>query len=384
MSRTTIPPKVVLRLWLRAGGRCEFQGCNQVLWRDDLTQREINNAYIAHIIADSPNGPRGDPQLSPKLAKEFSNLILLCPAHHTLVDDHPADYPVDLLHEYKRNHEERVEHLTSLDESLKTHLLFFKDNIGERRPAIAYAQALKAVLPRYPAKAEHGTIEINLADGAFRDHRSDYFNLKQVEISQLVALRLRQRSDIDGIDHLSIFALASIPLLIHFGCEVGEITPSDVYQCHRDTDSWEWQPVIEQESRYIIKEPEESNAEETKMVVLNISLSGVIQPDEIAKVMKEPYITYVVTVLNPNRDYLKSREQLDLFAAEMRALLRRIREIHGADCEVHLFAAVPASVAVKLGQLLLPKADPLLHVYEYNQQYGGFRYALTVPRRNYG
>src|SRR5713101_6271878 len=206
MSRTKIPPKIVLQLWVRAGGRCEFPGCNEVLWRDGLTFAEINNAYVAHIIADSPDGPRGDPQLSPKLVKDFSNLMLLCPTHHKLIDDHPDTYLVTLLQEYKRMHEERIEHLTGLDESLKTYLLFFKDNIGERRPAIIYTQAHKAVLPRYPAEAEHGTIEINLAHGAFRDHDSAYFDAKQVEISQLVELRLRQRSDIDGVGHLSIFA----------------------------------------------------------------------------------------------------------------------------------------------------------------------------------
>ncbi|MCD4689799.1 MAG: SAVED domain-containing protein, partial [Desulfuromonadaceae bacterium] len=51
---------------------------------------------------------------------------------------------------------------------------------------------------------------------------------------------------------------------------------------------------------------------------------------------------------------------------------------HGARAEIHLFPAIPASVAVKLGKLLLPKVDPPIHVYEYHQQQGGFNYALTV------
>jgi SMODS-associated and fused to various effectors sensor domain len=58
--------------------------------------------------------------------------------------------------------------------------------------------------------------------------------------------------------------------------------------------------------------------------------------------------------------------QLDGFADAMRDLLCRIREVHGADCEIHLFPAIPAAVAVKLGQLLLPKADPPIHIYDHN------------------
>jgi len=36
-------------------------------------------------------------------------------------------------------------------------------------------------------------------------------------------------------------------------------------------------------------------------------------------------------------------------------------------------------VAVRLGQILLPKSDPTMYVYDH--QGSGFRYALTIPRR---
>jgi hypothetical protein len=196
-----------------------------------------------------------------------------------------------------------------------------------------------------------------------------------------VDARLRQRTIDEAIAHLSIFALASIPLLIHLGYEIGEAIPSEIYQGHRDTQSWAWQSPSGQDPRYIIDAPEDLNACDTKAVVLNLSLSGVIQPQEIDRVMTAPYSTYTVTIPKPHRDYLKSREQLKVFAAELRVLLRQIREVHGTDCEIHLFSAIPAAVALKLGQLLLPKVDPPIHIYDYHQLNGGFSYALTVPRR---
>ncbi|MEL6578599.1 MAG: hypothetical protein AAFQ14_02515 [Cyanobacteria bacterium J06621_12] len=81
MSNTSIPVKVKLKLWTKSAGRCQFRGCNELLYRDNLTHAEMNKAYIAHIVADSPGGVRGDEKLSPKLAKEFSNLMLLCDTH---------------------------------------------------------------------------------------------------------------------------------------------------------------------------------------------------------------------------------------------------------------------------------------------------------------
>ncbi len=74
MSRTTLSVKTRLLVWVRAGGRCEYPGCNKLLLRDDLTATEMNRSYFAHIVADSPDGPRGDPVLSPLLKDDPSNV----------------------------------------------------------------------------------------------------------------------------------------------------------------------------------------------------------------------------------------------------------------------------------------------------------------------
>jgi SMODS-associated and fused to various effectors sensor domain len=376
MSKTTIPPKVKLKLWLKSGGRCQFCGCNELLYRDNLTKTYMNRSYIAHIVADSPGGTRGDAILSPQLAKEFSNLMLLCDPHHRLIDDKSQVdiYTVDLLKMYKREHEERIEYLTGIDKSQKSHILIFKDNIGYRQPKIDYEDARHSILPRYPAQSN--LIELDLTTSSFKDDEKEYFKNRQKEISRFINTHIRQRTQASQIGHLSIFALAPIPSLVHFGYEIGELIPSDVYQHHRDTKSWKWS-AIEHNFQYIVEEPELSETS-CKSVVLNLSLSGTIQPDEIDRVMVKPYQTYKVTISEPNRDYLKSEDQLDLFKAEIRVLLRKIREVHGGDCEIHLFAATPAPVAVSFGQVILPKSDPLIHVYEHNSQNGGFRHALQL------
>lgn len=376
MSRTSIPQDVKLKLWLKSGGRCQFCGCNEILYRDELTQSQMNKAYIAHIVADSPDGPRGDKILSPQLAKEFSNLMLLCDPHHRLIDDKSKvdTYTVDLLMTYKREHEERIEYLTGIDKSQKSHILIFKDNIGARQPKTDHDDLRYSILPRYPAEANF--IELDLTNSLSKDNENEYFNNIKQEISRFVNTYIRQRSQSSKIGHLSIFPLASIPSLVHFGCEIGELIPSDIYQHHRDTMSWRWQ-TIEEDFQYIV---EETNLSEinSKSVVINLSLSGIIQPNEVEQAMIVPYHTYKITIPQPDRDYLKSKEQLDLFKVKIRALLQKIREVHGGDCEIHLFAAIPASVAVSFGQIILPKSDPLIHVYEHNRESCGFRYALQL------
>ena len=81
-----IPTHIKYLLWGKSTGRCQYFGCNKKLYTDPLTNEEYNIAYHAHIIADSPEGPRGDIELSEEYCADISNLMLLCDAHHRLVD----------------------------------------------------------------------------------------------------------------------------------------------------------------------------------------------------------------------------------------------------------------------------------------------------------
>jgi hypothetical protein len=69
--RKAIPKKVENIVWARAAGRCQYAGCNKLLVGDQISgAANANTAYIGHIVADSPEGPRGDPVRSPKLAHD--------------------------------------------------------------------------------------------------------------------------------------------------------------------------------------------------------------------------------------------------------------------------------------------------------------------------
>ena len=64
MSVSYIPAKVKYALWAQSAGRCEYEGCNKILWQDLVTKAKYSTAYIAHIIADKEGGPRGHKVLS--------------------------------------------------------------------------------------------------------------------------------------------------------------------------------------------------------------------------------------------------------------------------------------------------------------------------------
>jgi hypothetical protein len=96
-------------LWGRAASRCAFNSCRIELAQiSEAAGHAVVIGEEAHIVAQSPDGPRGDSPLTPQQRDEYSNLILMCPSHHTLIDKAPHDYSVQRLRTMKLNHERWV------------------------------------------------------------------------------------------------------------------------------------------------------------------------------------------------------------------------------------------------------------------------------------
>lgn len=93
-------------LWGRAAGICSNPSC-----RTDLTAiLQESNSYnigeMAHIIARSKDGPRGEKGGG---SDKYSNLILLCPTCHRHIDKSPeGTFTVEQLQRWKSDHEHAI------------------------------------------------------------------------------------------------------------------------------------------------------------------------------------------------------------------------------------------------------------------------------------
>lgn len=84
------------KLFSRSAGQCNI--CKRNVIEDDVVIGEM-----AHIIAKSPKGPRGN-ENTPR-NDTYDNLILLCSIDHKKVDSRPSDYPEHWLRDIKSRHE---------------------------------------------------------------------------------------------------------------------------------------------------------------------------------------------------------------------------------------------------------------------------------------
>jgi hypothetical protein len=373
MSVTSVRSDVRTRLWGKAGGRCQYDGCNRPLWLDTLTKAEFNTSYIAHIIADEPFGPRGDAVLSKKLKSDISNLMLLCDEHHRLVDraDVPG-HPVDRLVAMKELHEARIELVTALGPEKRSHVVLYGANIGQHNAPLSMAKAAEAILPdRYPAESR--PIELGMVNSAMKDRDEEYWRVESRQLRSLVEQQVKPRLAHGDVHHLSVLALAPQPLLVLLGYLLSDIPAAEVYQLHREPPNWKWQGDPEGFNYQIITPGQQSGTP-----ALVFSLSATINDDRIHSLLPNAVI-WKVTVPNPNNDFLKGRGQAKEFRAVLRSLLDRIKAEHGEQSTIHIFPAMPVALAVDFGRIIMPKADLKLKLYDQNQALGGFTPALEIP-----
>lgn len=106
-----------IMVWGRSAYRCSFKTCRKLLEISDGIDLEPSLVgEIAHIVAEKPDGPRGESELSIPERNSYSNLMLVCFEHHKLIDDNPAKYSCDDLVEMKTAHETWVSNsLGSID-----------------------------------------------------------------------------------------------------------------------------------------------------------------------------------------------------------------------------------------------------------------------------
>lgn len=373
MSVTRIPEKVKILLWGKSAGRCQYEGCNEPLWLDTITQAEFNAAYIAHIVADSPDGPRGDVALSCQLEADLTNLMLMCDKHHRLIDKEDiAGHPAERLRGMKTAHERRIEIVSGIAADKNSHVLFYGANIGANNSPLSFPEAKRAMVPeRYPSDLH--PLSLGLKNSSFEDRSGKYWTIEAEHLGNMVTQLVRPRLKAGEIAHLSIFAIAPQPLLILLGSLLSDIPAAEVYQRHREPPSWEWEDGPDN-FLFDVVEPEEVAGPP----VVIFSLSASVTDERVFTTMGKEVTIWHVTISIPHNDFLKSRQQARSFRQQMRGMMDRIKFRHGEKEIVHVFPAMPVCLAVEFGRILMPKADLPLRIYDENKILGGFIHALDI------
>ncbi len=380
--RAAISHDTTLRLWVRAGGRCEYRGCNAYLLEDSLTAYTLNLADRAHIVgaSDTRRSPRGSGPLAHVDRGSTANLMLLCTDHHRLIDTLIVEHTIEGLRKMKREHEERIRLLTDLQEDSSTVVVRAIGGIRDAPVGVPREAVLAAVhgdgrFPRFSLAVAGEDLEIDLRQLPDEGDPSFWAMGERIIVSQTARIREARQP----IHHLSVFALMRIPLLIALGFHLDDKIPMTIYPRRRDGAGdgvWGFDP----EGRQVEFEVTElANAPGASRVAVAISVTAPIGTDVVNAFPGGAIYEITPRDARYGRGLLADRVSLGRFAAAYHELLARIEDEHRDCAIIDLYAAVPVAGAIQLGRGLMRDAQPTLRTHDRDGG-GEFIETLTLGR----
>lgn len=370
-----IKQPVERELWARAAGRCQFSGCNALLYKSAVTQETVNLAQKAHIYAFSEKGPRGWGPFKIGLTglNDISNLMLMCHGCHRKIDQEAGSalYPADLLIAWKAQHEQRIEVVAGIAPDKKSYVVLYGANIGSEKSPIQYHACVEAMFPQwYPATERPVLVSMT---SELNDSSPQYWQTESQHLLKAFQRKILSIIEDEPCKHFSMFALAPQPLLMQLGALLTDKVDVETYQLHREPKGWVWQDCAD-DFDYIINRPDNFGGKPA----LIVSLSDHVSPERITRVIGEDTSIWEITLENPHNDFMQAKQQLSLFRKRLRSLIVEIKRAHGEATPLHIFPVMPVSCAIEFGRARMPKADMPWLIYDHDMKTQEFIKAIEL------
>jgi SMODS-associated and fused to various effectors sensor domain len=346
-GRAKIPDHVILELWARAAGLCEYRGCTKPVYMEGLTKARLNAANIAHIVGASKQGPRGDHR-SEELETDISNLMLTCLDHHKLCDFQGSSEGVTRhtekeLRNMKQEREHFIQHALKMIPKHETYTITVSGRISGNQPSsITKKHIREALWQQQLLPINDESLKIAPMNGSEHDALDEN---GWVELRKLTDRKLDSFLEEHKPSHVSVFGLARIPLLVSVGHKIGDKVEVQTFQ---PTDnSYVWPDSSATDGFDVIGPEAPLHADH---VVLKLEVSGSIpdhgRPSEIPS--DAPIIS--IRFAQPRPRSVRSTGQVIAFAEKVRQVYEQYNLNGQSGKHVHVLPAVPCAIALEFGR----------------------------------
>lgn len=114
----------------------------------------------------------------------------------------------------------------------------------------------------------------------------------------------------------------------------------------------------------------EPDGRQTGAVALKLGVSATVNDTRLQAALGVDAAIWSLCADQPHNDILRRADDQVAFRRELRRLYNRIKARHGERTLLHVFPALPASLAVEVGRVWMPKADLSLRLYDNNRSLG--------------
>jgi hypothetical protein len=376
---TEASPKTRFEVASLAAWRCQFDGCTENLRSHFVPGAKGNYGYFAHIVASSSDGPRGDATLSPRLADDPNNIMLLCDKCHRLIDRiAPGHYDAETLREMRARNVADVERLLDMRAYPPAKIVVIGGNIEGQPFGFDERLAEEALWLRKLSAADSRPEWFMRNGGHLGKANSPGYWLSLFELLRQDLPRLKGL--LTGSAHggqprppLAVFPVHGTSALILTGRLLGDGGTTHLFQFHRDNVSgkpggqWAWPdvepPAADKYKVRVLKATPE--ASEDALLQINLT-AGVPGSDLSADFFTAgDYIlpTVEVTVDAPSHRTISHPEDLVLFGQAVDRALQILQDEWYVK-RTHLVAIAPATACMRLGQKLQARHHADVQIYE--------------------
>lgn len=359
-----VKTKTARKVFMASAWRCQFDGCGEDLSSHFATDEPANFSYLAHIIASSVDGPRGDAILSPLLADDAENIMLLCDKCHRLVDRvAPAIYTTDKLRGMRARNVANVKRLLGGLQYPPAEPIMLIGNISGQPHYYSKRNVEDAMLNAglRPSRDEPEYFCFNnyiLHNPHSASYWGSLFESLSTDVPRLKAL-LNGSARGRARPHLAVFPIHSTSVLMLGGRLIGDTAGVSVFQFHRDKvagnqgGQWAWPSDTAEPSsdKYRLDVLNDSfGVNEACLVVsLTFDIANARLTTQCFDSGALQLPTLRLTADRFGSDVIGHPKDLELFGAKLDEAIRILQDQWKVQ-RVHLFVGAPASACFRVGQ----------------------------------
>jgi len=357
------------KVWTDAGGCCMFEGCGSNLSTIPLYTRSAKISYLAHIIASDPNGPRGTLADSHRLSDDADNIMLMCDAHHRLIDSFaPGEYPAARLYAMRLSHLNLVRSYMGSLAYPRVQAITLHADLAGIPTYFQESDLIGAILDT--RRAMSPGVEQHLRRTQRDDRRTPEFWVQYLHEHQLQIQRMVSSfntSNCTSMCELAIFPLHHTATLVLAGRIIGEARPVRVFQYHRQRRTWCWDRNATPHPPGTIT-VEGLTSQQAHEVLITIELTANLDVNSLPVGMADktssgrmPWVR--IQMPNPAPICIQHPDDLDQFMSVARLAVNHVQDVMHAE-RVHLIAISPASTVFCFGQMLQAGHHPTYTIYD--------------------
>lgn len=333
-------------VWTQAAGHCEL--CGTDLMYDYRAGKSMKWGEVAHILPASPKGPRArsdhDEVKAESLTNDSTNLMLLCPGCHDKIDRDADGYPENDLSGLHQAYLERVRLAATTPDGGRAIPVIVQSQHFATANDIPIRDLLVAMSSEGLTAFDH-PIKITFPAPSHRGRDAHYWQSIQDNVQYELEQQLKRRGGAYGdAPALAVVGVADIPALMMLGQSIGDRSKRLLFSFNREH-HLRWPNQSAEPPEFLFTPPIDGDGP----LALVLSISAQVPPRDVESVLPGARIAEL-SIPEPSYAMVQNRRVIHAFRDALQAHLSRL-EAMTADT-IHVFAAIPAALAIEFGALL--------------------------------